>query len=176
MLYKLDIKDKNKTIRWLRHIEKGTADASPLWRAMIPKITEFVNFEFDTTRDKHKLWQVLNEDYLKWKIKHGKARGIGIMDGKLRDGAGRLAQRKIKPKSMTWILNQANVESEEGYPYAPVFNFGKRDGSQPPRPIYKYTVLRINSFLKLDAKKFSTGQHANFTYRWLKNSLKAEVR
>jgi len=177
MRISLDIENKESVIRWLNEIRKGSGDARPLWLAVVPKIIEFVNFEFSSTVDKHKRWESLNSIYKKWKVTHGFPSGIGVLTGKLRRGAGLLAKKKMRKRDFVWELNQSGVVSKKGYSYAPVFHFGKRDGSQPPRTIYKFTALRLNSFLKLDAKKFSDGTvHANFTYKWLKKSLESFER
>jgi hypothetical protein len=170
--FKLDIENKDKVIKWLEKIKKGSGDARPLWIAMIPKVTEFVNYEFHDTIDGHKLWENLTSRYKKWKQKKGFSTGIGVMTGKLREGAGKDSIKQITPKSLKWILNDSNTKSNKGFNYAPVFNYGKRDGTQAARPIYKFTALRLNSFMKLDAKKFKAGSHASFTYKWFRNVLR----
>ena len=168
-----DIENKEQVIQWLEKLRKGTGDARPLWIAMYPKIVEFVNYEFHDSADTHKLWPALDSKYKRWKQLKGFSIGMGVMTGKMRTGAGKEAKKVLKEDSLLWILNQTNVRSKKGYRYAPVFNFGRRDGSQPARKIYKYTALRISSFLKLDAKKFESGvTHASFTYNWLRKAFK----
>jgi hypothetical protein len=174
MEFTLDVKNKDAVIKWLEEIREGSGDATPLWKAVTPKIIEFVDYEFSPTIDGHKLWPRLNVDYLIWKIKKYKVSGIGYMTGSMKDAASKNAVKTYTSKSLTWQLNSNDVEShsKNGYDYSQVFHFGKRDNSQKPRPIYKYTALRLNNFLKLDAKQFSDGtKHANFTWEWLRKSL-----
>jgi hypothetical protein len=171
--FKLNIKNKEAVIAWLNEIKEGTGDATPLWKAVTPKIIDFVNYELDPHSDGHKLWPRLKVDYLIWKIRTFHVSGIGYLTGAMQNASGESAIKKYSPKSLLWRLNPATViyNSENGFDYSQVFHKGKRDGTQKARPLYKYTSLRINSFLKLDAKKFNDGSHASFTYLWLKNSL-----
>jgi len=175
MIFGLDIENKKKVIKYLSKISKGSGDARPLWTALIYKITEFINYEFHDTADGHKLWQTLYPPYKSWKERNGKASGIGVMDGKMREGAGKEAIKQIKRKSLTWILNQADVESVKGFKYAPVFNKGSKDGKQPARPIFKYTAFRINSFIRRDDTNFEKGR-AGLISNWFRKVLREAER
>lgn len=188
----LDIKNKEAVIAWLERIREGSGDATPLWIATTPKIIEFVDYELDPNRDAHKLWKRLSPKYLLWKIKHKGVSGIGYLTGTMREAAGKEAFKIYNPKSLLWKVNTTITNKESGvsvgkYVYA--FHYGrdvsyskkaekalkkaKKLNKQPARPLYKYTALRINNFLKLDAKKFNTGDHASFTYNWLRKSLES---
>jgi len=170
----LDIDSKEAVIKWLEEVQRGTGDAKPLWLAVIPKIKEFIDYELDEIQDSHKKWQKLSEKYLDAKIKKGYPSGIGVRTGLMKKGSMEQAKKKVTSKSLTWELNQNVVRSKKGYPYAMVFHYGKKDGSQPARPLFRYTMLRLNSFLKMDVRKFNDGTtHANFTYKWLRKSLES---
>jgi hypothetical protein len=174
--FKLDIKNKEAVIAWLNKIRKRSGDATPLWKAVTPKIEEFVNYEFHKTADGHKLWPRLRVDYLIWKIHTKGVSGIGFLNGDLRDAAGVSAKKEYKPLSLRWELNTGIGKVND---YVWRFNYGfmgtdaiGRNINQKARPIYKYTALRVNNFLKLDAKKFKDGKiHASFTYKWFRNVL-----
>lgn len=169
IIYGLDIENKEAVIKWLDKLRQGSGDARPLWTAMIPKIQEFVSYEFHPTIDDHKGWASLKEKYKEMKMKYGYPPGIGVRTGKLRSAAGQKAIIKMTEKSLIWKLNEA-IPVEDGIPYAR--NFHEGQDKIPARPIYKYTALRVNSFLTLDVKRFNDGTvHANFTYNWLKNTL-----
>jgi hypothetical protein len=181
--FKLDIKNKDAVIKWLEEIRRGSGDATPLWVAVTPKIVEFVDYEFHPTRDTHKLWPRLSVNYLIWKIRKHHVSGIGYKTGVMKDAASKNAIKLYKSKSLTWQLNSNAVAANDPnrYDYSKVFHFGTRNQTkgkgkrvQKPRPIYKYTAIRLNNFLKLDAKTFNSGvKHANFTYSWLRKSLEA---
>jgi hypothetical protein len=177
ILYNIDISNKEEVIKWLNKIRTGSGDARPLWTAMIKskKIEQFARYEFNPSSDSHKMWADLKPNYLRWKKAHKFPTGIGFLTGKLREAASSDAKKVLKKKSLTWILNSDVPVSKRGYKYAPVFHWGKRDGSQPPRKIFRYTHLRVSSFLKLDAKKFASGvRHASFTYVWLRKVLEGK--
>lgn len=170
IVFGLDIENKDAVIKWLNELRRGTGDARPLWTAMIPKITEFVNYEFHPTMDAHKGWASLKQKYKESKMRHGYPPGIGIRTGKLRLGAGEKAIKQMDTKSLLWKLD-VSIPVENGIPYAHYFHFGT--SKMPARTIYKYIALRVNSFLSLDVKRFNDGQtHANFTYTWLSNTLR----
>lgn len=178
--FKLDIQNKEAVFKWLNDIRNRTGNAIPLWKAVTPKIQEFVKFEFHPSRDGHKLWSRLNVDYLIWKIHAKGVSGIGYLSGTMAYAANEGAKKVYQPLSLQWKLNVSSVLANSGgYDYSQVFHHGTKNQTkgkgkraQRPRPIYKYTSLRINSFLKLDAKKFNDGKyHANFTYSWLKKAL-----
>jgi hypothetical protein len=176
----LIIKNKENCIKWLNEIRSGSGDARPLWKAVTPKVIEFVDYEFHPSRDTHKMWAGLGAKYLKWKIKRYKVSGIGYLTGALKNAASKDAIKTSNPKNFIWALN---TEHQEGRvpvsKYAYRFHFGfkgtdsaKREINQKERPIYKYTAIRVNNFLKLDAKEFNNGsKHANFIYTWLKKEL-----
>lgn len=175
IVYGLDIHNKQEVIKWLNKLREGTGDARPLWMAMIPKIKEFVNYEFHPTIDSHKGWASLKQKYKEMKIKYGYAPGIGVRKGWLRYGAGEKAIVKMNEKTLMWILNPNPMIEHEGEDYSIAFHKGH--DNVPARPIYKYTALRVNSFLTLDAKRFADGSvHANFTYNWFKNVLEKSLR
>lgn len=174
--YGINISNYEAVIKWLDKIRAGSGDARPLWAAMIKSktIEKFVQHEFHSTQDSHKMWPALSPGYLEWKRKRGET-GIGYLSGALREAASSQAKRKPGKKSLRWILDQTVPVSDKGYRYAPVFHWGKKDGSQPARRIFRYTALRVSSFLKLDAKKFESGvTHASFTWRWLKGVLETK--
>ncbi len=175
IVYGLDIENKEEVIRWLNRLREGLGDARPLWTAMIPKIKEFVSFEFHPTVDSHKGWAKLSEKYKEWKIRQGYAPGIGVRKGWLRYGAGERAIIKMNEKTLIWQLNPEPMLKHEGSDYS--LSFHKGEGKKPARPIYKYTALRVSTFLTLDAKRFSDGSvHANFTYNWFKKTLQEHNR
>src|SRR4030042_664909 len=173
IVYKLDISNKEAVFAWLDRIRKGSDDARPLWKAMAKQIPVFTNYEFDPNRDNHKLWPKLKDSTLAQKERKGFPSGIGFQTGTLREPAGAQAKRELKPKYMLWLLNAEMTRTKGGkWKYGEVFHWGKKDGSQPARPIFKYTRFRVSSFLKLDAKNFKNGvTHASFTYAWLKKML-----
>lgn len=162
-----DIENKEQTLNWLKRVREGLENAKPLWKALTPKITEFVDYEFDPNRDSHKKWAKLSPSYREWKRRKGFPVGIGYLRGNLKKGAGQNANKKYGEKSLLWKVNHSGVRSKKGYKYAWVFHKGNTKGTQPARPIYQYTVLRINSFVGHDIKK-DTG----ITYGWLKKAIK----
>jgi len=162
-----DIENKEKTLRWLDRVREGLEDARPLWKALTPKITDFIDYEFDPKKDAHKKWAVLSGRHLAYKKRKGYNPGIGNMKGKLKKGAGMNAIKKYKEKSLLWKLNHAKVKSKRGYEYAWVFHKGNPKTNQPARPIYRFTCLRINSFVRRDVKK-----GIGLTYNWLKKAIK----
>lgn len=179
--FKLEIENKEAVIKWLEDIRKGTGNAVPLWKAITPKTIEFIDYEFDPDQDGHKLWPMLSTEYLIWKIRVKGVSGIGYLSGAMREAAGREAIKEYKAQSFLWKLNDT-VSSEDGkdvsdYVYRFHYGFSGSDArgrvvDQPARPIYKYTQIRLNNFLKLDAKRFNDGtKHANFTYNWLRKEL-----
>ena len=195
--FKVNIHNKEAVIRWLDEIRLLSGDATALWMAVTPKIIEFVDCEFHPTRDTHKLWPRVNVDYLIWKIKKYHVSGIGNLTGNMMNAASKDAIKKYSPRSLLWQINSGKVSegSKNGYDYSKVFHFGTRNQTtkakakknkgeegeakssrvQKPRPIYKYTALRLNSFLKFDVKKFNDGtKHNSFTYNWLKKSLEKQ--
>jgi hypothetical protein len=157
------------SLEWLEQIKKGTGDARPLWIAMIPKIREFVAFEFAGSNPNK--WPRLNQKYLEWKVKHGFPSWIGAMSGKMKDAANEKAEINMQPEYMTWKLNPQNALSKKGYPYPNVFNWGRRDGKQPARPIFKSTVLRVNNFLRTDINNMEGGSRMSFTFKWLEKAV-----
>lgn len=173
---KLDIENKEEVISWLRDISRGSGDAIPLWKAVTPKVEEFVDYELHPEIDSHKLWPQLNPSYLLWKIGAKGVSGIGYLEGDMREAASKKAVKTYKPKTLLWKLN-TGYKRVKDYVYRFHFGFEGEDSlgrfvKQPERPIYKYTYIRVSNFLKLDAKNFSDGsRHANFTYNWLKKSL-----
>lgn len=170
----IDIKNKEEVIKWLNEIKKGSGDATLLWKAVTPKIIEFVEYGLDPEQDSHKLWPRLSLNYLIWKIRTHHVSGMGFLSGTMRKAAGEDAIKEYTPTSLIWKLNSSVVQahSKNGYDYSMVFNYGGRKKKQKPRPIYRYTQLRINSFLAFDVKQFNDGRsHNSFTYRWLKKSL-----
>lgn len=179
--FTIDLENKEAVFKWLDDIRERSGNAVPLWKAVTPKLQEFVAYEFHPNRDGHKIWPRLNVDYLIWKIRVKGVSGIGYMSGTMTEAAGKSAIKEYKPLSLTWKLNSSMVQghSDNSYDYSQVFHFGTKNQSrgkgkrvQRPRPIYKYTALRLNNFLKLDVKKFNDGTtHANFTYKWLKKAL-----
>ena len=169
IVYGLDIENKEAVIQWLNQLRKGTGDARPLWLAMIPKITEFVKYEFHPTIDAHKGWASLKDKYKETKMRYGYPPGIGVRTGKLRMAAGERAIKQMNERTLIWKLD-TSIPIEDGKQYAYWFHLGH--DRMPARSIYKYTALRVNTFLTLDVKNFNNGQtHANFTYTWLKNTL-----
>lgn len=162
--------DWKPTIKWLTDIKNGTGDARPLWLAMIPRIREFVADEFSGSNPNK--WPALTPKYRHWKAKKGFPHWIGVMTGTMKEAANEKAEIDLQPTYMTWKLNPNNALSKKGYPYANVFNFGRRDGKQPPRPIYKSTVLRVNNFLRKDINNMEGGSSMSFTFRWLMNAVK----
>jgi len=181
--FKIDINNKEEVIKWLNKIREGSGNAIPLWKAVTPKIIEFVNYELDPNRDTHKLWPRLNVNYLLWKIRVKHVSGIGYLTGAMRTAAGEQAIKQYSAKSLIWKLDPNVPNENEGKvgDYVNRFHYGfkgediiGRKINQKARPLYKYTSLRINNFLKLDAKRFNDGiKHANFTYAWLRKSLEA---
>lgn len=98
----------------------------------------------------------------------------------MQEAASKEAIKEYKPKEFIWKLNDsvsAGDKKVKDYVYRFHFGFHGSDSlgrffDQPARPLYKYTRIRVNNFIKLDAKKFNDGnKHANFTYNWLKKSL-----
>lgn len=163
MALKIDVKNKEQVIKWLEKIKKGSGDARPLWKAMTPKIIYFIDWQFREEDDTGKRWKSLKPAYKEWKIKKGFASGIGVMTGKLKKGAGELAIKKYKRKVLQWSVDQSFVRGKKGVRYAKYF-----DGV---RPVYKNVVLRINSFLTFDIKRFESGSLNSFTYAWLRKYL-----
>lgn len=178
--FELDIENKEAVFKWLDDIRNRSGNAIPLWKAVTPKLQEFIEYEFHPSRDGHKLWSRLNVNYLLWKIHVKKVSGIGYLSGTMAEAAGKSAIKTYSPMSLTWKLNSGMVSSNGGYDYSKVFHYGTKNQTkgkgkrvQRPRPIYKYTTLRLNNFLKLDVKRFNDGTtHANFIYNWLKKALK----
>ena len=172
IVYGLDIENKKEVMQWLDGIRKCLGDARPLWQAMIPKIKEFVAYEFHPTQDSHKGWASLKKKYKESKIRAGHAPGIGVRTGRLAYAAGEKAIKTLNEKSLIWQLDES-IPVENGERYAKSFHFGSDD--IPARNIYKYTALRVNSFLTLDFKQFNSGAtHASFTYAWFKKSLQQQ--
>jgi hypothetical protein len=161
--------DWQPSIKWLTEIKNATGDARPLWIAMIPKIRGFVAEEF-TPRNPNK-WPQLSPKYKKWKEKRGYPSWIGELHGKMKSAANEKAVIDMQPTFMTWKLDPQNALSKKGYPYANVFNFGRRDGKQPARTIYKSTVLRVNSFLRTDINNMEGGASMSFTFAWLRKAI-----
>jgi hypothetical protein len=192
--FSIELKNKSQVIKWLQDIREGTGDARPLWKAVSPKIIEFVEYEVDSNRDAHKLWKKLTPKYLAWKIRNKGVSGIGYLSGSMRRAMGKEAIKEYNPKNLLWKINTSTINSETGKPvskYIYAFHYGRDQGfskgaqkilkkakklnKQPARPLYKYTALRLNNFLKLDVKQFSNGtKHANFTYAWLKKYLEVK--
>lgn len=170
----IDIQNKDEVIKWLDSIKEGSGDATLLWNAVTPKIIEFINYELDPSRDAHKLWPRLNTKYLLWKIKHYHVSGMGYLTGEMQKAAGANAIKTYTPKSLKWELHGQMIEgnSKDHYDYSKVFNWGTHKGRyQKPRPLYEFTALRINNFLKMDVQKFNGGSRNSFTFQWLKKSL-----
>ena len=161
--------DWKPTLKWLKNIQRGTDDARPLWVAMIPRVKEFVAAEFSGANTSK--WPALTPKYRQWKTKMGYPAWIGTMTGAMGKAAGPGAIISVQPKKMTWKLNSAAALSDKGYPYSGVFHFGRRDGSQPARTIYKSTVLRVNQFLQTDIRDLEGGGKASFTFKWLERAL-----
>lgn len=184
ILYGVNISNKKEVIKWLNKIRKGSGDARPLWIAMSKKMPEFTDYEFDPNADPHKLWPGLTKPYLKWKKRKFGHSGMGFLHGNLQKAAGIKAKRMITPKTMLWMVNP-NITGAKGkkvgdYLYRFHYGFTGSDSlgrniNQPARRIFRYTALRVNSFLKLDAKKFKSGAvHASFTYNWLRKVLEVK--
>lgn len=151
--FKLTFKNKKQVIKWLNKVRRGVGDARPLWKVLTPKIIEFVEFQFRPNANSGKRWKELTEKYKQFKEKNGFPTAIGYRTGRLFSGAGVGAKKKFQRKRLTWQVDP-NIE------YAEFFN--------NERSIYKNVSLRLNSFMKLDAKKFSDGKiHGNLTYKWL---------
>jgi len=163
MRFSVDIENKEQVVNWLERLKKGTDDARPFWNAMTPKINEFVDKQFDPASDSGKGWKSLKPKYKTWKIKKGYSPAIGVMTGRLREGAGVQSSKKYKKKELIWAVNQNHVQ-DHGVRYAGYFN--------AERSIYKRIALRLNSFLGIDIKKFEGGSHNSFTYIWLRNELR----
>lgn len=163
MNLKIDIENKDEVIKWLEKIKTGAGDARPLWKAITPKINEFIDWQFRTTDDSAKRWKRLKPAYRKWKQKKGYFTTIGTMTGRLSRGAGRYARKTYKRKELVWGVNQDYVK-KNGKEYARYFN--------KERPIYKNVVLRINSFLTFDVQQFENGSINSFTYLWLRKYLR----
>lgn len=184
ILYGVDIKNKKEVIKWLNKIRKGTGDARPLWMAMSKKIPEFTDYELDPDSDSHKLWPKLSKRYLKWKSKKFGHVGMGYLWGTLQKAAGKKAKRMVTPTTLLWIVNSsvAGKKGKKVGDYLFRFHYGfsgedrlGRKINQPARKLFRYTNLRVSSFLKLDAKKFKSGAvHASFTYNWLRKVLEVD--
>ncbi len=174
--FTLEIQNKKAVIQWLNDIRNRTGNAIPLWKAVTPKIEEFVTYELHPTRDGHKLWPRLKPKYLNWKRRTKGFSGMGYLSGNLRDAASNSANKEYSPLSLKWSIN-TGIGKVNDYVWRFHYGFMGTDSlgrkvRQKPRPIYRYTALRVDSFLKLDAKKFNDGRtHASFTYNWLRKEL-----
>jgi hypothetical protein len=168
MKIRIDLENKDAVIAWLERIKKGSGNAKPLWKAMTPKITEFVDWQFRSESDVAKRWKKLKPSYKAWKIKKGFSSGIGVMTGKLREGSGTSAKKKYTRKILFWRVNESYVRNKKGQKYARYFN--------KVRPIYKNVAFRVNSFLSFDVKQFKSGSYNSFTYIWLRNALTKGVK
>jgi len=160
---RIDIENKDQVIRWLENLKRGTGDARPFWRALTPRITEFVEKQFDYSSDSGKRWKSLTDKYVKFKAKKGFHPGIGVMTGLLGEGAGKRAIKKYKRKELLWSVNQGLVQNK-GKKYAGFFH--------KDRPIYDMVAIRLNSFLGIDIQKFTGGSKNSITYLWLRNELR----
>jgi len=157
MDFELDIENKKAVVNWLNQIRKGTGDARPLWRALTPRLNEFVNWQFRGTDNSGKRWKRLTPKYLEWKRKNNYFTGIGVRTGALKKATGINAVKTYSPKYLLWAVN-------------PSIDYAKHFNSK--RNIFRNIAARFNNFMKLDAKQFEDGKvHANFTYAWLRNIL-----
>ena len=161
--------DWQPTIKWLKRIQKGTDDARPLWVALVPRIREFVKDEFSGANPSR--WPALTPKYRHWKSRARYPPWIGVMTGTMRDAAGPGAVIELTKTRLTWKLDTSKALSDKGYPYSTVFHWGRKDGSQPPRHIFKATVARTNSLLKKDIKDLEGGSKAAFTFAWLSKAI-----
>ena len=159
--------DWQPTIKWVQRIQKGLDDARPLWVAMIPRIREFVQFEFSGANPSN--WPALNPKYRHQKSQQGFPHWIGVRTGAMRDAAGKGADIRVEPKRMTWKLDGAQTPTTSGIPYSAYFSGGT--SKMPASQIFKSTRMRVNNLLRKDLKDMENTSRASFTLAWVRNAL-----
>lgn len=169
-MIKLDIENKEAVLRWLEQIKKGTGDARPLWKAMTPKIIQFVDNQFQQGSSANKTWKPIKHGYKRWKAKKGFSTGVGVMTDTLKRGAGVQAKKKYKKKFLEWKVNNSLVN-----PFSKKTLGSYVKHFDKVRPVYDNTIIRVNSFLTTDIQSFNGGSYNNFTYAWLRKSLRPNL-
>lgn len=160
--------DWKPTLEWLENIKRGLDDARPLWVAMLPRIHEFVAYEFSGSNSNN--WPQLTPQYKRQKVRQGYPYWIGVRTGTMRKAANEEASISITPKQLNWELNKSGTPTKgRGDQYAQFFHRGTK--KMPARPIYKTTVRRVNSLLRKDINNLEGNNRMSFTFKWLEKAL-----
>lgn len=142
--------DASGALRWLNGVKRGVGDMSPLYKAIEPSMRKFAKTEFSSSNPNN--WMELKPEYKAWKSSKGFSTNIGVMTGRMKWAASDGAKTTITQKTMIYELDNSKTRTKKGVDYSQYFDHYK-DGS-PKRKIFRWTALRVESFIQGLTVKF----------------------
>ena len=130
--------DTEQARKWLDSVKNGIGNMKPLFKGIEGDVRYFAASEFSDHNPNK--WRRLTPNYKNWKTNMGYPETIGVRTGRLKAGASAHARVKISRKKMIYVLNEDNVKDNKNRKYAKWFD--------RKRPLFKWTALRVNSFIE----------------------------